>query len=85
MGRYDDRIIPDEELKRMEEEINVFGLDYEIQIKGKTIKTLGELKKYIKSMDTVYKLEDYLSNRNYSYIHRWFSEKLEKEENNNNI
>jgi hypothetical protein len=75
MGRYDDKIISDEELKRREKEVDLLGLEHQIKIKGNIIKTFGELKKYITSMKTVYKLEPFLSDSNYYYIHHWFSEK----------
>jgi hypothetical protein len=73
--RYKDSIIPIEELKRREAETDLLNLDHRITIKNKPVKTFGELKKYVTSSKMVYRLEPFLSDANYSYIHKWFFHK----------
>ena len=73
--RYKDFIIPEEELKRREAEIDLQNLDNIITIKGIQVNTFGELKKYITSYKIIYKLEPFLSDANYGYIYRLYSQK----------
>lgn len=74
-NRYKDFIIPDEELKRRETETDLQYLDHRITIRSIQINTFGELKKYVTSSNMVYKLEPFLSDSNYSYIHSWYFQK----------
>ena len=72
MSRYDYSVIPIEQRKLNEEELNNEPLQYRISIKNKEVKTIGELKKYINSNETILKLESFLSEEHYHYLSTWF-------------
>ena len=65
MSRYDYSIIPIEQRKINEEELNNEPLQYRISIKNNEVKTIGELKKYINSNETILKLESFLSDEHW--------------------
>ena len=47
-------------------------LKIKIKIDNIKINTIGELKPYIKSMKHIEKLEPYLDDIDYTYMHKWF-------------
>ena len=65
----------DESLKQHELEIDEYGLETPIKIKGKIIKTFGELRKYATSTRNIRKMEPYLSDNDFSYIFNWILRK----------
>jgi hypothetical protein len=76
MSRYDYSIIPIEQRKINEEKLNNEPLQYIISINKFEVKTIGELKKYINSNETILKLEPFLSEEHYHYLSTWFYIKL---------
>lgn len=67
--------VSDETLKEQELEIDELGLEIPIKIKGKIIKTFGELRKYATSTKNIRKMEPYLSDNDFSYIFNWILRK----------
>jgi len=69
-------ILTDEKYKEYEEIIDAEELKQKIRIGGVKIHTIGELKPYIKSLDDIKALEDYLDDIDYCYIYKWMQFKL---------
>ena len=67
--------VSDETLKQQELEIDELGLETPIKIKGKIIKTFGELRIYATSTRNIRKMEPYLSDNDFSYIFNWILRK----------
>ena len=67
--------VSDDKIKEQELEIDESGLEIPIKIKGKIIKTFGELRKYAISTKNVRKMEPYLSDSDFSYIFNWILRK----------
>ena len=67
--------LTEKELKAKEDEINELSLENPIKIKGKIIKTYGELRPYIKSRKIIEKLINFLEDREYCYFYTWFLDK----------
>jgi len=67
--------VSDESLKQQELEIDECGLETPIKIKGKIIKTFGELREYATSTKNIRKMEPYLSDNDFSYIFNWILRK----------
>jgi hypothetical protein len=72
--------VSDEELKKKEEDINTFELNQKIiTTKGTVIHTFGQIKKYLKTLKQLEKIEDLLDDDDYIYLHNWLSFKLRGE------
>lgn len=69
------KYLTEEELKAKEDEIDELHLENEIIINGKTIKTYGELRPYIKSSKVVEKLLDIIHDDEYFYFYKWILHK----------
>ncbi len=69
------RLITEEEQKEKEKEIDGFELKQPIKIKGKLIKTYGDLRPYIKSTLITEKFEEFLDDDDYVYFYNWILEK----------
>ena len=64
------KTVSDEELEE-EKEIDQQHLQNYISIRGVTIKTIGELRKYITSVKIIKKFENKLSDDDYYYLAEW--------------
>ena len=64
-------ILTEEELKAEDDELDSYDLIQQIQIKGVTIKTMGELRPYIKSTIIARKFENFLHEDDFEYIYNW--------------
>ena len=73
------RIVTEDELREQEKEIDTHWLKNIISIKGKIIKTFGDLRPYIKSSKIAAKFEDFLEEDEYSYFAQWILRKEIKE------
>lgn len=73
MSKY---LVSEEELKKDEEYINELNLEKHIIINGKTIKTFGEIKKYLKKIKHIEKLENHLEESDYEYLYKWLQFRL---------
>ena len=69
-------IVTDEKHEEMEKIIDAEELKQKIRIRGIKIHTIGQLKPYIKSLDDIKALEDYLEDLDYDYIYKWMQFKL---------
>ena len=69
-------IISEEQKKKNEEFMNTLNLRRYIIINKKEITTIGEIKKYLKKIKHVEKLEDYLDDCDYEYLYKWLQFKL---------
>jgi NDP-sugar pyrophosphorylase family protein len=70
-------LITKEKLEERERKINSYGLKRKLKNKknGKIIETIGELKTYLKTLDDIKKLEDYLEEDDYIYLYKWMQRK----------
>jgi len=70
-------LISKEKLDERERKINTYGLKRRLKHKktGKSIDTIGELKTYLKTLDDIKKLEDYLEEDDYIYLYKWMQRK----------
>jgi hypothetical protein len=64
------------DLKKKEDDIDKLYLKEHIRINGKNIETYGEIKKYLKKIKHIEKLEDYLEENDYVYLYNWLQFKL---------
>lgn len=78
------RYLTEEEIKEQEDEMDTFELKQKVQIKGITIKTIGDLRPYIKSTKIARKFEDFLHEDDFEYIYNWILRKEIKSKNLNN-
>jgi len=81
--RYDNyKFIPltEKELKKKHKIIDETNLEKNIFIKNKEIDTFGKLKKYVKSIKSLEKIENEMDDDDYIYMYNWF---LLKEQYNN--
>ena len=69
-------ITTDAEHEETEKFIDAEELKQKIRISGVKIHTIGELKPYIKSLDDIKAMEDYLEDLDYDYIYKWIQCKL---------
>jgi hypothetical protein len=69
------RYLTEEEIKEQEDEMDTFELKQKVQIKGITIKTIGDLRPYIKSTKIARKFEDFLHEDDFEYIYNWILRK----------
>ena len=61
-----------EKCKVSQEELMADELKIKIKIDNIKINTIGELKPYIKTLRNIEKLEPYLDDDDYIYMHKWF-------------
>ena len=69
---FDKCRVSKEELMADELKINTYELKIKIKIDNIKINTIGELKPYIKTLRNIEKLEPYLDDDDYIYMHKWF-------------
>jgi hypothetical protein len=69
------RLITEEEQKKREAELDKYDMKKPIKIKGKLIKTYGDLRPYIKSTLITEKFEEFLYDNDYVYFYNWILEK----------
>ncbi len=69
------KVLTEEDLKEEEKELDIFSLKNRIMVKGKIIKTYGELRPYIKSTKIARKFEDFLDEDDFQYFFNWILHK----------
>jgi hypothetical protein len=68
--------ISDEKAKEAEDYMDSLSLEQKIYMNGIKINTIGEIKKYLKKIKDIEKLEDYLEESDYVYLYNWLQFKL---------
>lgn len=69
--------IPDSVSLQNEKVIDTYELKIKIITnKGRVIHTLGEIKKYLKKIEDIEKLEELLDDDDYVYLYKWLQYKL---------
>jgi hypothetical protein len=74
------RYVTEEEIKALEDEIDMYSMKRHISVKNKVIKTYGQLRPYIKSTKVARKFEDILHEDDFEYFFMWILEKELDEE-----
>ena len=68
-------ILTEQELKAEEEEIDGFGLKQKVKVKDVILKTMGDLRPFIKSTKIARKFENFLHEDDFDYIYNWILHK----------
>lgn len=86
-NKYDGkfRYLTDEEIKADEDELDTYDLKHKLMVKGRIIKTYGDLRKIITSTKIARKFEDFLEDDEFYYFYNWILEKEIKEKKLNKL
>ena len=69
--------IPDSVSLQHEKEVDTYELKIKIHTnKGRTIHTFGEIKKFLKKIKDIERLEEVLDDDDYVYLYKWLQYKL---------
>ena len=69
------KVLTDADLKAEDDELDEYDMKKSIMVKGKVIKSYGELRPYIKSTKIARKFEDFLHEDDFIYFYEWILDK----------